>query len=78
MLLSRARAETLPRGSVNKGLKARGLLTWFDEEKMEGIITDQMANGIRKSAVVAVFITQRCAHSRCCNLAFAPLCVTVA
>ena len=44
---------------VNAALKARGLLTWFDDEKMRGQILDQMASGVNRSATVAVFITKR-------------------
>ena len=44
---------------MNAALKARGLLTWFDDEKMRGQILDQMASGVNRSATVAVFITKR-------------------
>ncbi len=39
------------------GLKQLGLNTWFDEERMEGNIVDQMCKGIDESAVVAVLST---------------------
>ena len=44
---------------INKGLQARGVTTWFDEEKMTGNIKDQMANGIDNASVIIVFITKR-------------------
>jgi 5,10-methenyltetrahydromethanopterin hydrogenase len=44
---------------VNKELKKLGVITWFDAERMEGQITDQMCHGINEAAVVAVFVTQR-------------------
>jgi 5S rRNA maturation endonuclease (ribonuclease M5) len=43
---------------VNDALKKRGLITWFDADRMEGQILDQMCRGIDGSSVVAVFITQ--------------------
>ena len=44
---------------INKELKERGYLTWFDEEKMTGGIVDKMCKGIEKTKVVIVFITKR-------------------
>mmetsp|Transcript_25631 Transcript_25631/g.84380 ORF Transcript_25631/g.84380 Transcript_25631/m.84380 type:complete len:544 (-) Transcript_25631:102-1733(-) len=44
---------------VNDGLKRRGLVTWVDEERMEGNIMDQMWRGIKASGTVVVFITSR-------------------
>ena len=44
---------------VNELLKAAGLKTWFDEEKMKGNVQKQMQKGIDKSASVIVFITQQ-------------------
>jgi hypothetical protein len=44
---------------VNKELQKHGVVTWFDAEKMEGQITDQMCKGIDEAGVVAVFVTQR-------------------
>ena len=43
---------------INAGLKERHLVTWFDEEKMIGRITDQMCGGIDESHAVVVFITR--------------------
>jgi len=43
---------------VNKALKARGLITWFDEDRMTGNIVAQMCNGIDTTQVVLVFVTQ--------------------
>ena len=44
---------------LNEALKARGIITWFDDDKMEGDIVQQMTDGIQKSACVLVVITQR-------------------
>ena len=44
---------------VNRLLQASGLVTWFDEERMEGNINQQMAHGIDGSKAVVVFITRR-------------------
>ena len=44
---------------INKELKERGYLTWFDEEKMTGGIVDKMSKGIEETKVVIVFITKR-------------------
>ena len=44
---------------LNEALKARGFNTWFDDDRMEGDIVQQMADGIEKSACVLVAITQR-------------------
>ena len=42
---------------VNDYLKARGMVTWFDGDRMEGEIVDHMVDGIDKSAVLVVFVT---------------------
>ena len=42
---------------INKALQTRGFVTWFDEDRMEGNIIDQMTAGIDDSACIAVFIT---------------------
>ena len=44
---------------VNNFLKSRGLITWFDSEKMDGNIVDKMSEGIDCAQVVVVFITKR-------------------
>lgn len=44
---------------VNDALKARGLRTWFDTEKMEGNVRKKMISGIENTLCVAVFITKR-------------------
>ena len=44
---------------VNALLKARGFITWFDEERMDGNINQQMASGVDLSKAVIVFITER-------------------
>lgn len=43
---------------VNDKLKASGLKTWFDAEKLTGNIPLQMSRGIDSSDVVVVFITE--------------------
>ena len=43
---------------VNSALKKKGLNTWFDEERMEGFVVDQMTTGIDKSHVIVAFITK--------------------
>ncbi|KAF0693937.1 Aste57867_15157 [Aphanomyces stellatus] len=45
--------------TINKLLKARGITTWFDEEKMEGNVKQQMIHGIDYARVIVVFVTQR-------------------
>lgn len=44
---------------VNDRLKAAGIATWFDEEKMRGDINKQMADGVSASAAVVAFISKR-------------------
>lgn len=44
---------------MNLALKARGLRTWFDEDKMADNIIEQMTDGIDSSRCVVVFITDR-------------------
>lgn len=60
--LGRSNHELVSR--MNKELQARGLSTWFDEERLEGqldqLMADQlMAEGVESSRTVAVFVTQR-------------------
>jgi len=43
---------------VNKFLKAQGLKTWFDEDRMAGNVIDKMCAGIDDSDIIAVFVTQ--------------------
>jgi hypothetical protein len=43
---------------VNESLKSRGIITWFDAEKMEGNIVQQMSNGIDNTQCVLVFVTR--------------------
>ena len=45
--------------AVNAALKQRGIITWFDGERMTGQILDQMCRGIDQSALVGVAITKR-------------------
>jgi hypothetical protein len=44
---------------INTALKARGLKTWFDEDRMEGKLKQKMLDGIDSSAVVITFVTDR-------------------
>lgn len=44
---------------VNKLLQAMNIRTWFDEERMEGNVRNQMARGIESTEIAVVFITQR-------------------
>ena len=44
---------------VNRALKARGLTTWFDDEKMEGNVKQKMVEGIDNASCVVVFITKQ-------------------
>lgn len=44
---------------VNAALKAKGIITWFDDERMEGNIKEKMASGIENARCVMVFITKR-------------------
>ena len=53
--LGRSNHDTVSK--VNAALKGKGLNTWFDEERMEGFIKQQMARGIDQSHVVVVFVT---------------------
>ena len=54
--LGRSNHDTVSK--VNAALKRKGLNTWFDEERMEGFIVDQMTAGIDQSHVIVAFLTQ--------------------
>jgi hypothetical protein len=43
---------------INKALKERGFITWFDEERMKGQIRQKMTEGIERSHTVVVCITK--------------------
>ncbi len=43
---------------LNADLQRAGLVTWFDEERLQGNIIDQIADGIDESACVVVCITR--------------------
>ena len=45
-------------GIVNKLLKEQGIITWFDEDKIQAHIEQQMAEGIDDSDIFLVFITK--------------------
>ncbi len=49
--------ETVKR--INEALKREGIITWFDEDRMEGDIVQQMAGGLDYSVVAVCFITNR-------------------
>jgi hypothetical protein len=42
---------------INRDLKKRGLKTWFDEERMEGVIQTAMTKGIDRSKAVLVCVS---------------------
>mmetsp|Transcript_3545 Transcript_3545/g.5029 ORF Transcript_3545/g.5029 Transcript_3545/m.5029 type:complete len:333 (-) Transcript_3545:479-1477(-) len=44
---------------INSALQAKGLITWFDEEKIEGAVRKKMEEGIFHCKCVVVFITKR-------------------
>ena len=44
---------------INDELKARGYITWFDEQKLAGNIDVEMAQGIEQTEGVIAFITRR-------------------
>jgi len=44
---------------VNRALQDKGLVTWFDDEQMQGNIKSQMTAGIDRTKCVIVFITRR-------------------
>lgn len=43
---------------INHYLKNLGVVTWFDEDRMQGNIANQMSRGINNSLTVIVFITE--------------------
>lgn len=43
---------------INNYFRSRELITWFDEEKMEGNIQEKMANGIDNATCVIIFVTK--------------------
>eukprot|EP00296_Roombia_truncata_P007815 JP446268.1.p1 GENE.JP446268.1~~JP446268.1.p1 ORF type:complete len:426 (+),score=101.51 JP446268.1:74-1279(+) len=45
--------------AVNTALKQRGIRTWFDQDRMEGVVAKQMQRGIDRAATVVTFITKR-------------------
>lgn len=44
---------------VNQELKAQGLSTWFDDERMQGNLLAKMCDGIDSARLVLCFVTQR-------------------
>ena len=55
--LGRSNHERVSR--VNQMLQALQYRPWFDEERMRGDVNHHMANGIKESSAVVVFITER-------------------
>ena len=47
---------------VNDALKQLGYKTWFDSDRMTGDIIDKMCDGIDKTKLIIVFVTQRYAQ----------------
>ena len=43
---------------INKRLKDLGFITWFDEERMTGVVRETMINGIDNSRCAIVFLTK--------------------
>lgn len=43
---------------INEALKKKGLKTWFDSERMEGFVLEEMTRGIDNSKVIVVFVTK--------------------
>ena len=44
---------------VNKALQQLGYKTWFDSDKMTGDIVDTLCDGIDKTRIFLVFVTQK-------------------
>ena len=42
----------------NDAIKARGVIPWFDEERMSGETRQKMVDGIENSDVIVMFITE--------------------
>ena len=42
---------------INEAIQKRGIVPWFDEERMSGDTRQQMVEGIENSDVIVVFIT---------------------
>jgi hypothetical protein len=43
---------------INDAIKARGVIPWFDEERMSGETRQKMVDGIENSDVIVVFVTE--------------------
>ena len=43
---------------INDAIKARGVIPWFDEERMSGETRQKMVDGIENSDVIVMFITE--------------------
>ena len=46
-------------GRVNEALKKRGLVTWFDSERMSGIVREAMTDALSGTCCVLIFITKK-------------------
>jgi hypothetical protein len=45
-------------GAVFEGLRRRGVITWFDEERMTGVIRHVMSEALQQTCCVVVFVTR--------------------
>ena len=43
---------------INDAIKTRGVIPWFDEERLIGEIRHDMIEGIENSDVIVVFVTE--------------------
>ena len=43
---------------INDAIKARGVIPWFDEERMSGETRQRMVDGIENSDLIVMFITE--------------------
>ena len=43
---------------INDAIKARGVIPWFDEERMSGETRQKMVDGLESSDVIVVFVTE--------------------
>ncbi len=46
-------------GRVNQALRERGLVTWFDSERMSGTVRQSMTNALDATCCVLIFITKK-------------------
>jgi len=46
-------------GRVNEALRERGLVTWFDSERMKGTVRQAMTDALNATCCVLVFVTKK-------------------